>query len=643
MSSRVKVVVTPTVTKIKVITTGTTSMGDMTETATAKVMTADERINLGNQSGTNTGDQDLTDLVAYTDQSGLAKSDAEKLQARVNTKSALSSINNVKDFGATGDGSTDDTAAIQATIDDTTNDTIYLPKGTYKISAALVLRSNITIRGDGRQNTKIWQNDDAENGFEYPVGSGAHRCTFEDFQIEANGSSTNTGYAFSMRSTVPAYYFRHRWTNVLVEDFGGAYDVHQSTLTTWINCQCFKVGAGWNLDQVDTPILIGCGINGSANEALFGLRAYNNTLSGQILGGEWGSTQRCWSFEQGNWVVVGSNIETNTKDGIIYIVGESTRVNFSDVKVLAGVADTSTNAIILCETDSSISNSPHFVWNDGHISNGGGGWRNFVLRGNRYYLLTPIVNQSASSPVTVYFESGATGLIGGGLGGTQRGDFNASLPFGSWNFTQTSSVGNTEGGNESRNNLLVQTLPHPSLTGYFGDLVYFYKHKDNQHFQTSLSNDTLRKVILSVNDDVSTVGATPLTFATVNIPKYWLSLDGEEMISVTRGRFGSTANSKTLGFNFGNTPYTKAVTHQDKDFIFTVSILRQSNTIYHLQYKLEVDGELTSIESLTNTQSGTTTVRLIEVTGLGVANDDIVFRNSRLVWENKAADYHQTP
>ncbi|RMG91313.1 MAG: hypothetical protein D6706_18360, partial [Chloroflexi bacterium] len=54
-------------------------------------------------------------------------------------------------FGAKGDGVADDTAAIQAAINylQTTGGVVYLPEGTYIISASLSLYSGITLKGDG--------------------------------------------------------------------------------------------------------------------------------------------------------------------------------------------------------------------------------------------------------------------------------------------------------------------------------------------------------------------------------------------------------------------------------------------------------------------------------------------------------------
>jgi hypothetical protein len=67
---------------------------------------------------------------------------------------------NVKDFGATGNGSTDDTSAIQAAINATPyGGTLYIPAGRYKLigSGATILSRNtpINIFGDGMASTVL--------------------------------------------------------------------------------------------------------------------------------------------------------------------------------------------------------------------------------------------------------------------------------------------------------------------------------------------------------------------------------------------------------------------------------------------------------------------------------------------------------
>lgn len=61
----------------------------------------------------------------------------------------------VKDFGATGDGSTDDTTAIQEAFNAGSGRTVYFPAGTYRISSQIVVKTKTTLLGDGMNKSII--------------------------------------------------------------------------------------------------------------------------------------------------------------------------------------------------------------------------------------------------------------------------------------------------------------------------------------------------------------------------------------------------------------------------------------------------------------------------------------------------------
>jgi hypothetical protein len=64
-------------------------------------------------------------------------------------QSKLNDSINVKDFGATGDGTTDDSAALQAAITAAAGATLYIPEGTYYYTSLLTVSNSMNITGDG--------------------------------------------------------------------------------------------------------------------------------------------------------------------------------------------------------------------------------------------------------------------------------------------------------------------------------------------------------------------------------------------------------------------------------------------------------------------------------------------------------------
>jgi hypothetical protein len=83
----------------------------------------------------NMGGHNITNSPGYTSMSGLAENAVPK----------GSLIINVKDYGAKGDGVTDDTAAIQGALNASTGNTVFIPHGTFNVSAGLVLPVGVNL------------------------------------------------------------------------------------------------------------------------------------------------------------------------------------------------------------------------------------------------------------------------------------------------------------------------------------------------------------------------------------------------------------------------------------------------------------------------------------------------------------------
>ncbi len=62
---------------------------------------------------------------------------------------------NIEDYGAKGDGETNDTDAFKAAVDAASGKILYMPKGTYLIDAETVISNSVIIKGDGKDKTFI--------------------------------------------------------------------------------------------------------------------------------------------------------------------------------------------------------------------------------------------------------------------------------------------------------------------------------------------------------------------------------------------------------------------------------------------------------------------------------------------------------
>jgi hypothetical protein len=118
------------------------------------------------------------------------------IQSGNNTAHASSSTGtyNVRDYGAAGNGSTDDTGAIQSTISTASGGGIVLlPSGTYKIVSPLVISNpNIILQGVGASSI-IQPSASFSGSAIVSIIAGANSCSVRDLQIAyaATTSSQN--------------------------------------------------------------------------------------------------------------------------------------------------------------------------------------------------------------------------------------------------------------------------------------------------------------------------------------------------------------------------------------------------------------------------------------------------------------------
>lgn len=122
----------------------------------------------------------------------------------VTIQAALASIYgifiNVKDptYGAKGDGTTDDTTAVQAAITAaaTPKSIVFFPAGTYRTTSKLTVPADVSLWGTGSGGSKIAMDHATADTLEYGAGTSSGYQEIRGLGISA--SQTNTGKPISM-------------------------------------------------------------------------------------------------------------------------------------------------------------------------------------------------------------------------------------------------------------------------------------------------------------------------------------------------------------------------------------------------------------------------------------------------------------
>ncbi len=234
---------------------------------------------------------------------------------------------NVLDYGAAGDGVTDDTAAMQAAHD--TGNVVYYPAGTYLFTSNISISSGGII-GEGMTETILKSNDTTSNNLIKYVGNFAAKSNvplFSNFKILGNLSKTQ-GAALSINPTTDETEYL-QFTNVTFEDVPTGIEFQRASLWKITNCNFLAYTIAGvlvrNLHVADAgdSVIMGCVFNnpfatgeGVLQQSSGGLRI----IGCKFLGGNSAYTMS-YDTSNGatsNLLIIGNSIEQMDSAGIVF-------------------------------------------------------------------------------------------------------------------------------------------------------------------------------------------------------------------------------------------------------------------------------------------------------------------------------------
>lgn len=189
-------------------------------------------------------------------QSGDLSAYATQAFVSLNYVAKGSLVYNVKDYGATGDGTTNDTLAIQTAIDAAGSGIVFFPQGTYIVTDELKVKSiNSRLCGAGHAST-IKQTVDGKNGINVGLNNGV---IIRDLRILTGGYSPTSGNGVHSDQAGDLLIY-----NVVCQDFFNGFYIDTRTLVTQSqvyidSCNAYSNnGAGYNLNNGTDVVLTNC-------------------------------------------------------------------------------------------------------------------------------------------------------------------------------------------------------------------------------------------------------------------------------------------------------------------------------------------------------------------------------------------------
>lgn len=347
---------------------------------------------------------------------------------------------NVKTFGAKGDGTTDDTTAIQNAFNSVrSSGTLLIPPGQYVFSSPIIWpnKDSVTVIGYGAVlRLASGSNSDLMRNFSYPSTGGGQNPTLIGLTMDGNSANNPAS-----GSVVFNGINNGQMTNVTVQNvFGVAFFVLNASSWTFESCRALNASASGF-----------CAYNGSHNIYWNNCTAFHCApgflLEGLEVDGQSKSTELHINGGSASAATIGqsgvqvldgvegfsiSNMEIRNNTGRGIDVYSATTTALSSTQVFQNLNGVIANNVIMNNQAS----EGIKIWDGGNGLNSGA--NNIVVTGNRVGAATPgtqangIVLQSSANyitvannnvvgnttPVTVGSGTNVNGMVFGNLGHT---------------------------------------------------------------------------------------------------------------------------------------------------------------------------------------------------------------------------------
>ncbi|MFD9618506.1 right-handed parallel beta-helix repeat-containing protein [Streptomyces virginiae] len=255
---------------------------------------------------------------------------------------------NVQDYGATpaSTAAANDLAFANAVAAvPSTGGTLYIPAGTYNLNDDIVLKSNMSVVGDGKNATILNQTNTATNGFTLSA-SGPRYVEIRNLKIQGPGSGSGVGIfidtttstacvSVSLTGVYVLSFGSHGvqtdtlitsvFQDVTAQSCGGnGFDLFSGTSVTMLSCYANQnTGIGYNLNQVSYSELASCACDSSGGKGYLLTSTKAVTLSScgveattgncyEVSGGVGNTFQTCYASGNNGvgFNITGSSSET---------------------------------------------------------------------------------------------------------------------------------------------------------------------------------------------------------------------------------------------------------------------------------------------------------------------------------------------